>query len=1723
MALQTDLSRSPYFDDYNVNKNFYRILYRPGVALQTRELNQMQTIMQDQIDKFGRFVFKDGSVTEGCSFTFDDNYSYVKINDNYSNNYAFTITDFIGKTVTNANGLKATIVNTVAGYQSQDPDLNTLYIKYLNTVNYPNGAPQPVFANGENLAIATVANVAVGNVTVATVTNSTGIGYAFTTTAGTIFKKGFFITVEPQTIIISKYSNSPDNISVGFDAVENIVTPEADSSLYDNAAGSPNYTAPGAHRLQLVPTLVTRTTSTLANTTSFFSLCDFKFGKPVSIKNTPQLAALGSELARRTYETNGNYVVYPFVLSTESKPSTDANVATYNNLVSSRGLGYVEGYRVEFVNNNKVDLRKGTDYETLTGQVVSANFGNYIFVNDYCGEFDTGDSIVKLELHSVAKNALYGGTFLSGYSSSTKIGTAYARGMVYDSGTIGSWTGQYRLYLFNIQMLPGYNFSAVQSVISYNGSSMLGVADVVQTYNAQSNTYVTTLQQGKYTNMIYPIGQKAIKVDGFNNISYVYRARSNSSFANVSSSTATMTLSLPTLHGTATEVMDHTGTLTGSSTYPFLVIPSSDGFTYAKSGTVAVTTTSSNVGSSNVVGTSTSFLSEYMVGDWIYFNSVKKEISFIANNTFLQVRVPYANTFSASANVHQKSFPTGVPIDFSKTNGTITRSITATTTSATYTLGETVNAAFQAVGYYDVLRSSTVPIQKKINKSTYVVINCASAGTTGPFSLGFPDVNKINAIYINAGSYSNSGVNYLSSFNFDNGQRDSYYDLASISVLNSGLLTANSRIVVDMDVFTFVTTAGVGFFNGNSYPVDANTANTSAITIQQIPQFTAQDGSVFDLRDSIDFRPYATNTATASANSTNWTTTATANPASTLTFSAPYGETYLPSPDSNMQTDVQHYLGRIDKAIIRTDGTLAVLEGTASNFPIPPADQSGAMTLGLVTVPPYPSLSTPDAKTYNRYDYAVTNSITQNKRYTMKDINVLSNKIDNLEYYTSLSLLETSAKDTLVRSGTTGQNRFQNGILVDSFAGHDIGNTIDPNYNIAIDQAKTELRPQFNYFNRPMKFNSAQSTNVVKKGNMVLLSYNEAAYIKQGYATKYRNCIDGNIYTWKGDITFDPPGSTMPDLNKSPDVVTNIDLASNWVNLGASAFGSQWGAWNTTSKTSTSLGAASTSSVTDAYGNIINTTQQQQTTTTTVNNQRQGQQLNVSTSTNQYNLGENVTDVSILPYVKSINVRVTCHGLKPNTRVYIFMNNQDVNAWFQQMDSTYATLYKLYGGTQIATSASTIPGYQKTGFYTDSTGSIYGMFTIPPNTFKATTLEMKIVDVPNLVTGSNAISTQGDGTFYASNISVTKGATILNATEATLSVKEVTQQTTTTTSSTQNIQSVTVIPGPTPPSDPDPAGNAGGGCCFDPEAKVLMADGSWKRIADVVVGDKVTSSTGSVNTVVGTKTTTVQDRLMVKFKGYNFFATDDHLFLTNNGWKTWRPDRLIDNNRENAVFLQGENRHHPIDKHDMLITSSGQIAYADLEIEEHVFDADFVVHDLHLDGDLTYIIEGFVVHNCGGCGCCFDPDAPILMADGSWKRIVDVVVGDKVIGEDGVVNNVVGTKTTTVQDRKMIKFMDYNFYSTDDHLFLTKNGWKTWRPDRLIDNNRDNAPLLAGENTTSPINDHDSLVTTHGEIAYNTIKVQERDFDPNFVVHDLHLDGNHTYVVDGFVVHNCCP
>jgi len=1427
MALDTDLSLSPYFDDFSDNANQYAVLYRPGVPVQAREMNQVQSILQDQINKFGRSIYKEGSVIEGCAFSFDDKYSYVKIKDTYSNGSAFTISDFVGRVVSNANGLKGLIVDAQTGFESQAPDLNTLYVKYLNSGTYSNGSGQQAFSNNDNLVIATSANVAVGNVTVATIANSSGYGYAMTVTDGVIFKKGYFIRVPSQTAIVTKYSNQPNNVSVGFGVIEDIETPASNTQLYDNAQGAPNYGAPGAHRLKLTPNLITRATSDTSNTAAFFSICDYQNGQPVTIKTNPQYSALGTELAQRTYETNGDFVVNPFLLSVNAKDPTVNAVAanSYHNLISGPGIGYVKGYRVDFLNNVSVDLRKGNDYESLDNQSISMNFGYYVNVAEFVGDFNV-QNLAQVEIHSVAKKAITNQTLLTtSYSSSTKIGTAYIRGIEYSTGTPGD-DAQYSMYLFNVQMNAGFNFNQAASIIYYSGS-LKAVADVVLSYDYTSNTNIALIEEIPNISMIYPLNQRAVKQDSFTNTSYVYRNRSNASFTSVGSANATLALALPAAAPTGTETFLYTGTLSSVEASTFDVIPTVNGYSTNSTGTVSV----SNV-TTNVTGSSTTFTTSYSAGDFIYVAGDLRRVVSVTNNTLLAVNSAFS-AVGAGLN-HQEAFPAGLPIPFVNRSR---RSVSIASNTTTFNLGSVVNASFSTSVCYDLNRqgSSLSPIPKAVKKSTLVRINVSNnaGGTSGPWCLGIPDVLKINKVWLSTnGSYSNTATDVTTRFSLDSGQRDTHYDLAYLK--SNVALPSNALLLVSVDNFTSTVGTGVSFFTANSYPVDdVNTSNTQAISTTQIPQFTSPStGAVFDLRDSIDFRPMSSNTASVATNydATPGSTTAgyaTENPATTLTFliynSGGRTASYLPSANKNFNTDLAHYLPRRDRVAIDTNGKLYIKEGMSEFQPLAPVEDPNTMTLGILDVPPYPTLTPYLAKLYGRYDYSVSISLTQTKRYTMGDIGVLDNRISKVEYYTSLNALEQSTTNLQVRSDITGQNRFKNGIMVEPFRGHDIGNTLDPQYRIAVDTNANQARPFFEQVNRLMRVDTTRSAGLKRRGDVIAIDHTEALFQQQPYASKYHNCIEGNVYEWKGNIVLNPPGDTQPSTYESPDVVNNLDLASNWVNLQAQeAWGTTWSNWVTTSSSTNVVPGAQP--VADQYitssggwGSPKTTWYTSQLPAVTTSSQVQtGTTLGVATSNTQLNLGTYVTDISISPYVRQKLVLFKATGLKPNTRVYAYFNDIPVSDYCAQITpytGTVTTVSGIYVDNNNAplvvntvydnNGTATNEYYQYTSplalpfscaptlgaaMTTSSNGSISGVFQIPSSTFRTGDLVFKLLDISDLTQGESAISTQATATYVGSGLSVSYGRSILNTRQAQLVQTEVTQ--------TRTIQTSGYVPGP---------------------------------------------------------------------------------------------------------------------------------------------------------------------------------------------------------------------------------------------------------------------------------------------------------------------------------------
>ena len=141
----TDLNVDPYYDDFNETKNFHRILFRPGAAVQARELTQSQTITQNQIARFASGIYQEGSIITGCQQSLDTRVVAVKLRDKYGAN-TITVANFQDKIVKgNTSGVLATVVKVNDGSQANGYGLGfkTLFIKYLSgntTTGFPSFA-----------------------------------------------------------------------------------------------------------------------------------------------------------------------------------------------------------------------------------------------------------------------------------------------------------------------------------------------------------------------------------------------------------------------------------------------------------------------------------------------------------------------------------------------------------------------------------------------------------------------------------------------------------------------------------------------------------------------------------------------------------------------------------------------------------------------------------------------------------------------------------------------------------------------------------------------------------------------------------------------------------------------------------------------------------------------------------------------------------------------------------------------------------------------------------------------------------------------------------------------------------------------------------------------------------------------------------------------------------------------------------------------------------------------------------------------------------------------------------------------------------------------------------------------------------------------------------------------------------------------------------------------
>jgi hypothetical protein len=1354
--------KTVYYDDFDENKKFYRILFKPAYAVQARELTQLQTIIQKQISRFGDNIFKDGSIVDGVAINKYANTEFVRIADSYNSGNIDITQLSTGKYIitngTNANAVRASVITAQTGFISTYPNTNQLYLKYFYTGKSNSNTDISSFANGDTLYIYNSNQPALGPLNnsylVASInvytsnssTTSVGNGYCLGITDGVVYSKGFFQKVDRQVAVIKRHDSNPNNMIVGFETIESIVNENQDSSLNDNAQGFTNYNAPGAHRLKLNPVLVPYSKNSVSNT--FFGIAEFDNGEMVINRKVDQSYNKIMEVsAQRTFEESGNYTLKPFTVQTSS---VSDNTSAFFYEVSP-GISYVRGNRIELLSTVRKQVNRANTTAITQNQSLTVNYGNYVFVNNVVGIPDI-DNLGEVEIYDSFQNSI---SNIGGISSGVLgniVGYANIKSVLYSSGTKGTSECEYYLYLFNIRMNTGKSFTNDAKSFCKTSSPKFK-ADIILENNQ------AVLKDSNFSPLLFNSGinfTKSLTPNGSSvDTTFIYRNTSNSSL----NSNGTFSFALSGGLGTG-----GTERLYNTSARDYQIVFSQNTYSSNVSGNASANTTSTLV-----TGFGTTFELDFKSGDVIRFSNATTSWLSTVNNVSSNTSMTLTANGSGNFNTYkiQRYYPDGTILN-------VTDSMLSVNTAAntfTITSGITFDSGSGStmISQYPVQRTLAVPTSKSVNKARYVKIDCSNniGGTTGPWCLGIPDVYSIDKIHVST-AYSNTTPDVKSWFTFNSGQKDDVYDLASISINPSkaNLITSTSKILISLNHFVSNTSAGIGFYSIDSYPIsnDSITSNSTTITLAEIPIFQSKHGT-YNLRDTIDFRPIKLATANSVANTNPANSNITINPslANTNTYNiSVYGQ-YLPEADSTFTADFEYYLPRRDLIIISPAGEVNVIKGNPELNPRLPLNITDGTVIAETSVSAFPSLTTTEGERNNRSDITTQIILRSNKRYTMQEIGVLEDRIKRLEYYTVLSQLEQSAKTTTIANPLTGADRFKNGIFTEPFNSHDFGQVGDPAYSIAKDTAQSVMRPKFKEYPVDFQYSSSLSSGVQKTGMILSLPYTDEVFAQQTGASKFRVCTE-SIWQWNGKVELLPETDYHNDTTNAPAINLTIDLSQPWKDFANSIYGTNYDVLDTTTKTSASVVGVNTWA---GNGGTFTKTNTAITTTTSIT--ANVTNTKVTTTEIEQQIGNFVSDVSIVPYIREQIISFKASSLKPNSKVYAFFDRKNVSEYCapgiptvsNRSDFNFTTQSKYW----VTPSAPL-----GTALVANSTGGVSGIFRIPANTFRTGEREFLITNVDNLTTGVSAQQTFASATFVASSLAVTKQTSTLTTINPTVKI-----------------------------------------------------------------------------------------------------------------------------------------------------------------------------------------------------------------------------------------------------------------------------------------------------------------------------------------------------------------
>ena len=600
-------------------------------------------------------------------------------------------------------------------------------------------------------------------------------------------------------------------------------------------------------------------------------------------------------------------------------------------------------------------------------------------------------------------------------------------------------------------------------------------------------------------------------------------------------------------------------------------------------------------------------------------------------------------------------------------------------------------------------------------------------------SLGKADIHTLTSVHMAADfstAATTSDTDITTRFDLDNGQRDNFYDVGRLK-LKAGKTVPTGRLLINFEYFEHGA--------GNFFSVDSYTG----FDYGSIPAYTSDvSGATFNLRDVLDFRPRVSDAATIGSGDVD------------RAFDGTGGsiiETMKIGTD--VTADLEYYLHKKARVYITSQGKFKVVEGPSSLNPVYGETLKNAMHLYDLNIPAY---------TFNTTDIGI--KAIDNRRFTMRDIGGLAKRLENVEYYTQLSLLESAATGMQIQDAD-GFDRFKNGIIVDNFTGHGIGNPRDNDYSVAMDMAAGELRPACHSDNVNLiesntllgnssvmnsagfAINSAAAdairttNNYQLTGDLITLPYTTESYVTQGFASTTVNLQPYETISYVGRMTLSPNQDEWKDTETLPELTVSIPGTFDTMsaiaaeNPAALGIGTVWNEWNnnwagvdvagsenqTVSTSSTTTGDWFWGGTTTTNTNTTNTIDVQQ-----VNNRtRTGiRTALVPGGLQTQSLGNRVVQVAFAPFIRSRDITFTAQGLKPSTRFYPFFDGVDVSTFTKPSGGSYnGSLLSDATGKVTGTFSIIDPttGFEVTNTTQLDTGSVKTKWRTGTRTFRLST------------------------------------------------------------------------------------------------------------------------------------------------------------------------------------------------------------------------------------------------------------------------------------------------------------------------------------------------------------------------------------------------------------------